>query len=65
MLTFHFPYINVLMYYNIYTYTNLQKGNNKTTSLPISFLKGILRKIYIKNIKSYASKTAEKHNSKI
>lgn len=53
------------MYYNIYTYTNLQKGNNKTTSLPISFLKGILRKIYIKNIKSYASKTAEKHNSKI
>lgn len=53
------------MYYNIYTYTNLQKGNNKTTSLPISFLKGILRKIYIKNIKSYTSKTAEKHNSKI
>lgn len=47
----HFIYfrnINVLMYYTIDTYTNLQKGINITTSLPISFLKGILRKIYKK-----------------
>lgn len=38
------------MYKNIQvdTYTNLQKGINITTSLPISFLKGILRKIYTK-----------------
>lgn len=48
MLTFYFPNINVLMYKNIDTYTNLQKGINITTSLPIPFLKGILRKIYKK-----------------
>lgn len=59
----HFIYfrnINVLIYNTIDTYTNLQKGINIATSLPISFLKGILRKIYKKN-KSYDSKIAEKH----
>lgn len=61
MLTFYFPNINVFMYKNIDTYTNLQKGINITTSLPISFLKGILRKIYKNKNKSNDSKIAEKH----
>lgn len=49
------------MYKNIDTYTNLQKGINITTSLPMSFLKGILRKIQATKNKSYDSKIAEKH----
>lgn len=61
MLTLYFPNINVLMYKNIDTYTNLQKGINITTSLPMSFLKGILRKIQATKNKSYDSKIAEKH----
>lgn len=50
MRTFYFPNINVLMYKNIDTYTNLQKGISITTALPISFLKGILRKINQKKL---------------
>lgn len=50
MRTFYFPNINVLMYKNIDTYTNLQKGISITTALPISFLKGISRKINKKKL---------------